>query len=210
MENLAGPISGLLFLQGNHTVLDKRQGILKFPFISTQLKTASHRYANILEPILNPTEITIPPNDRVLIMTNSLLYPENAVVTGILTAIFKYQKNNFTDHPYKLKKGLHIAKFANFSVMGQFQSEQIKDVKPVDPVSTWHLLQNDREHAAHYVSSLIKTNKNPQNPANYWFLTAENPGNPLQDLETLDPTEDEESKAKFPRKLPLERFQSYA
>ena len=81
-------------------------------------------------------------------------------------------------------------------------------------MSTWHLLQNDQEQAAHYVSSPIKTNKNPQNSELYWFPTSENPGNPdehtpiqkrilrklqdLQDLETLHPTKDEESRAKFP------------
>ena len=32
MENLAGPIIGLWFLQRNHTVLDMRQGIRNFPF----------------------------------------------------------------------------------------------------------------------------------------------------------------------------------
>ena len=48
-----------------------------------QLKAADHKYSNVLEPILNPTEITFPPNDRVLIRTNSLLYPEKTV-TGIL------------------------------------------------------------------------------------------------------------------------------
>ena len=91
--------------------------------------------------------------------------------------------------------------------------EQMKYVKPVGPVSTWHLLQNDQEHAAHYVNSLIKTNKIPQNFHReiYWFPNPENPGNPeehtpiqkrrqrklqaLQDLETLDPTKDEESRA---------------
>ena len=121
--------------------------------------------------------------------------------------------NNFTDHPYKLKKGLHIA---NFSVM---TPEQMKYVSLVDPVSTWHLLQNDQEQAAHYVSSLIKTNKNPQNSENYWFPTPKNPGNPdehtpfqktilrdlhaLRDLVTLDATNDEESRAKS-----LENFDS--
>ena len=228
MENLTGPIIGLMFLQRNHTVLDMRQGILNFPFFSMQLKTADHKYSNVLEPILNPAEITIPPNDTVLIRTNSLLYPENAV-TGILQPSDLLHEegditfcpalvtlndgnilipvSNFTDHPYKLKKGLHIA---NFSVM---TPEQMKYVKPVDPASTWHLLQNDQEQAAHYVSSLIKTNRNPQNSENYWFPTPENPGNPeehtpiqkrilrelqaLQDLETLDPTTDAESRAKF-------------
>ena len=228
MENLTGPIIGLMFLQRNHTVLDMRQGILNFPFFSMQLKTADHKYSNVLEPILNPAEITIPPNDRVLIRTNSLLYPENAV-TGILqpsdllheegditfcpalvtlnNGSIAIPVNNFTDHPYKLKKGLHIA---NFSVM---TPEQMKYVKPIDPASTWHLLQNDQEQAAHYISSLIKTNRNPQNSENYWFPTPENPGNPeehtpiqkrilrelqaLQDLETLHPTTDAESRAKF-------------
>ena len=228
MEHLTGPIIGLMFLQRNHTVLDMRQGILNFPFFSMQLKTADHKYSNVLEPILNPIEITIPPNDRVLIRTNSLLYPENAV-TGILQPSDLLHEegditfcpalvtlndgnilipvNNFTDHPYKLKKGLHIA---NFSVM---TPEQMKYVKPVDPASTWHLLQNDQEQAAHYVSSLIKTNRNPQNSEKYWFPTPENPGNPeehtpiqkrilqelqaLQVLETLDPTKDDESRAKF-------------
>ena len=119
--------------------------------------------------------------------------------------------NNFTDYPYKFKKGLHIA---NFLVL---TPEQMKYVKPVDPASTWHFLQNDQEQATHYVSSLIKTNKNQQNSENFWFPTPENPGNPtehtpiqkrilrdiqaLQDLETLDPTKDEESRAKFLKTL---------
>ena len=228
VKHLTGPIIGLMFLQRNHTVLDMRQGILNFPFFSMQLKTADHKYSNVLEPILNPTEITIPPNDRVLIRTNILLYPENTV-TGILQprdllyeegditfcpalvtlndCNISIPANNFTDHPYKLKKGLH---FASFSFM---TPEYLKYVKPVDPASTWHLLQNDLEQAAHYVSSLIKTNKKSQNTENYWFPTPENPGNPgehtpiqkqilrelqaLQDLETLDPTKVEESRAKF-------------
>ena len=120
MEHLTGPIIGLMFLQRNHTVLDMRQGILNFPFFSMQLKTADHKYSIVLEPILNPTEITIPPNDRVLIRTKSLLYPENAV-TGILQpsdllheevditfcpalvtlndGSISIPVNNFTDHP---------------------------------------------------------------------------------------------------------------
>ena len=192
-----------------------------------QLKADDHRYSNVLEPILNPTEITIPPNDRVLYGTKSLLYPENAATGTLQPSDLLHEEgdftfcpalvtlsegniqipvNNFSDHPNKLKKGLHIT---NFSVMTPEQ----KYVKPVDPASTWHLLQNDQKRAAHYVSSLIKTNKNPQHPENYWFPTPENPGNPdehtpiqkrillelraLQELEALDPTKDEESRGKF-------------
>ena len=124
MEHLTESIIGLLFLQRNHTVLDIRHGILNFPFFSMQLKTADHKFSNVSGPILNPTEITIPPNDRVLFRTNSLLYPEN-VVTGISQPSDKLHEesditfcpalvtlndgnifipvNNFTNHPYKLK-----------------------------------------------------------------------------------------------------------
>ena len=145
-----------------------RQGILNFLFFSMQVKSAEHRYSNVLEPILKPNEITIPHKNRVLISTNSLLYPEDAV-TGILQPSDLLHKelditfcpelvtlhddnthilvNNFTDHPYKFKKGLHIA---NFSVMSP---DHMKYVKLVDPISTWHLLQNDQEQAARYVSS---------------------------------------------------------
>ena len=47
MESLTGPILGLMFLQRNHTVLVMRHGILKFPLISRQLKTADLRYSNV-------------------------------------------------------------------------------------------------------------------------------------------------------------------
>ena len=156
-----------------------------------QLKTPDHKYSNVLEPILNPTEITIPPNDRVLIRTNSLLYPENAV-TGILQpSDLLHEEGDITFCP-----ALVTLNDGN-----------------INPASTWHLLQNDQEQAAHYLSSLIKTKRNPQNTKNYWFPTPENPGNPgehtpiqkrilrelqaLQDLETLDPTQDEDSRAKY-------------
>ena len=91
--------------------------------------------------------------------------------------------------------------------------EQMKYVRPVDPVSTWHLLQADNDNAAHYVSSLLKTNKSPESTERYWFPTPENPGNvtehtpiqkriyqellTLQKLEQLNPQADPESRKTF-------------
>ena len=71
MEKLSSPIIGLMFLQRNHTVLDMRQGILNFPFSSMLLKTADHKYTNVMEPILNPEDVMIPPNDRTIISIQS-------------------------------------------------------------------------------------------------------------------------------------------
>ena len=228
MEKLTGPIIGLMFLQRNHTVLDMRQGILNFPYFSMQLKTADHKYSNVLEPILNPDDITIPPNDRTLIEIKSQIYNENTV-TGVLqpsdllheesditfcAAIVTLTNgnvnvhiNNFTDQPYKLKKRLHIA---NFSVL---TPEQMKHVKPIDPVSTWHLLNKNEEDAIYYVSSLLKANRNNDQYEQYWFPTPENPGDEdshppiqrrilqelrnLQEAEQMNPQNDDESRRKF-------------
>ena len=83
MEKLSSPIIGLIFLQRNHTVLDMRRGILNFPFFSLQLKTADRKYSNVIEPILNPEDVIIPPNGYMVISIHSQLYAKNAV-TGIL------------------------------------------------------------------------------------------------------------------------------
>ena len=60
-----------------------RQGILNFPYFSMQLKTEDHKYSSVLEPILNPVDAIISPNDNVVIPIQSQIYAENAV-TGIL------------------------------------------------------------------------------------------------------------------------------
>ena len=228
MEKLSSPIIGLMFLQRNHTVLDMRQGILNFPFFSMQLKTADHKYSNVMEPILNPEDLTIPPNGRTIIPIQSQIYAENAV-TGILqpsdllneenditfcAAIVtldegttKIHVNNFTDQPFKLKKGMHIA---NFSVM---TPEQMKHVRPIDPVSTWHLLNENEGDAVYYISSLLKANRNNDQYEQYWFPTPENPGDEeshtpiqkrilrelrnLQEAEKLNPQDNAESRQKF-------------
>ena len=158
MEKLTSPLIGLSFLQRNNTILDMRQGILNFPFFSMQLKTADHKYTNVMEPICAREDITIPPNDRHMVSMYSQLY-DDTNVTGILqpsndlaedgditfcAALVTLTQgqvaihvNNFTDQPYTLKKGSHIA---NFSVL---TPEQMKYVKPIDPVTTWHLFTRE-------------------------------------------------------------------
>ena len=205
-----------------------RQGMLNFPYFSMQLKTADHKYSNVLEPILNPEDVTLPPNDHVVIPIQSQIYAENAV-TGILQpsdllheegditfcaaivtlheGAMRIQVNNFTDQPYKLKKGMHIA---NFSVI---LTEEMNHVRPIDPVSTWHLLNETEEDAIYYISSLLKANRNNDQYEQYWFPTPENPEaetthtpiqqrilkelRNLQNLEQLNPHDDVESRRKL-------------
>ena len=151
-----------------------------------QLKTADHKYTNVLEPICIREDVTIPPNDRHLVLMASQLY-EDTAVTGILqpsntltddgdvvfcivfcaalVTLIKGQGdvhlNNFTDTPYTLKRGTQVA---NFTVL---TPEQMQYVKLIDPVTTWHLLQDNPENAAHYASSLIKSTKPEDFKKNY-------------------------------------------
>ena len=156
MEKLTSPLIGLSFLQRNNTILDMRQGVLNFPFFSMQLNTADHKYTNVMEPICIREDVTIPPNDRHLVPLASQLY-EDTTVTRILqpsntltadgdivlcaalvtltNGQVSIRLNSFTDSPYTLKRGTQIATFTVLT------PEQINNVKPIDPVTTWHLLQ---------------------------------------------------------------------
>ena len=228
MENLTSPIVGLSFFQRNNTILDMRLGVLSFPFFSMQLKTADHKYTNVMESICIREDVIIPPNDRHSVLMASQLY-EDTTVTGILqpsnnltddggiafcaalvtltNGQVSVHLNNFTDSPYTFKRGTQVA---NFTVL---MPEQMKYVKPIDPVTTWHLLQDNPENAAFYASSLIKSTKPEDFKENYWFPTPEDPGDPqhhtpiqkrilselinLQELEKLNPQDDSELRRQF-------------
>ena len=151
MEKLTSPLIGLSFLQRNNTILDMRQGVLNCPFFSMQLKTADDKYTNVMEHISSREDVTIPPNDRHSVQLASQLY-DDTTVTGILQSSnnltddgdiafcaalvtltngqASVHLNNFTDSPYTLKRGLQIAPFSVLT------PEQMKYVKPIDPVTT--------------------------------------------------------------------------
>ena len=117
------------------------------------------------------------------------------------------QISNFLDHPYTLKKGTHMA---NFSIL---TPEQTKHIRPVNPTSVRHLLNNIHDDAIHYINSLLKTRKTDEVNETYWFPTPKNPGNEkehtpiqarilkelreLEQLEKLNPLENTESRNQF-------------
>ena len=115
--------------------------------------------------------------------------------------------NNFTDSPHTLKRGTQVATFTVLT------PEQMKYVKPIDPLTTWHLLQDNPENAAYYASSFIKSTKPEDIKEHYWFPTLEDSGDPqhhtpiqkrilseqinLQELEKLNPQNNPESRREF-------------
>ena len=225
MTNFTSPLIGLLLLQRNSTIFDMRQGILNFAFFSMQLKKEVRTYPSFIEPILNPVETILQPGKRTTIWVKSHIYRDNEA-TGIFQpstllennedlpifpALSSTQNNrhmvqisNFLDHPYTLKKGTHIA---NFSIL---TPEQTKHIRPVNPLSVNHLLNNNHDDANHYRNSLSKTSKTDEDNETYWFPTPQIPGNErehtpiqtrilnelreLEGLEQLYPLKDADSR----------------
>ena len=228
VTNLTSPLIGLLLLRRKSTILDMRQGILNFPFFSMQLKNEDRTYPNVIEPILNPVETTLQPGKRTTIWVKSQMYTDNEA-TGIIQpspllendedflicpALSSTQNNkhmvqnsNFLDHPYTLKKVMHIA---NFSIL---TLEQTKHIRPVNLTSVRHLLNNSHDDAIHYINSLLKTSKNNEVNETYWFPTRQNPGNEkehtpiqtrilnelreLEQFEKINPLENTNSRNQF-------------
>ena len=89
----------------------------------------------------------------------------------------------------------------------------MKHIKPRDPVSPWHLLNESEEDAIYYVSSLLKANRHNDQYEQYKFPTPENPGDEdshtplqrrilqelrnLQEAEQLEPQNNEDSRREF-------------
>ena len=228
MTNLTSPLIGIFFLQRNSTILDMRQGILNFPFFSMQLKNEDRTYPNVIELILNPVDTILQPGKRTTIWVKSQIYTENEG-TGIIQpspvlendkdllvcpAISSTQNNkhmvqfnNFLDHLYTLKKITHMA---NFSIL---TPKQTKHIRPVNPTSVRHLLNNNHDDAIHYINSFLKTSKTDEVNETYWFPTPQNPGKEkehtpiqtrilkelreLEQSEKLNPLEDADSRNQF-------------
>ena len=53
--------------------------------------------------------------------------------------------------------------------------EQMKHFRPIDPVSTWHLLNENEEDAVYYISSHPEANRNSVQYEQNWSPTPENP-----------------------------------
>ena len=99
---------------------------------------------------------------------------------------------------------------ANFSIL---TPEQTKHIRPVNPTSVRHLLNNSHDDAIHYINSLLKTSKTDEANETYWFPTPQNPGNEkehtpiqtrilielreLEQLEKLNPLGNTNSRNQF-------------
>ena len=218
-------------MRNNSVVIDTTHGLIHFPLLTMQVKTASSETTTKPQPVITDEALTIPPTTTKT-MTAFIDHPSKWNTTGTVTPLEKFTETasllmshpmgtiidkriavrvtNTTESPYLIKKHTQIAEFLVVT------PEQYKHIKPVDMAILCMIPQNDPDLTA-YLNELLRTSKPEQHDNTFWFPTPENPGKPedptpiqtrilkelnqLRDKEKLNPQESTESRNKF-----LKRF----
>ena len=227
MKKLTGPIIGLHFMRNNSVVIDTTHGLIHFPHLTMQVKTASSETTTKPQPVITDEALTIPPTTTKTI-TAFIDHPSKWNTTGTVTPLEKFTETaillishsmstiidkriavrvtNTTKSPYHIKKHTQLAEFSVVT------PEQSKHIKPVDMAILSVIPQDDPDLTA-YLIELLRTSKPEQQDNTFWFPTPENPGKPedhtpiqtiiLKELnefkhkEELNPQESTEARDKF-------------
>ena len=231
MKNLTGPTNGLHFMKHNSVVIDTTHGLIHFPHLTMQVKSASSQASAKPQPVLIHDIITIP-HMTTKTITAFVDHSSEWNTTGTVTPVEKFTEaasliishsmstiidrkravrvTNTTESPYTINKKTQIAEFSVLT------PEQSKFIKPVDTAILSMILEGDPDLVT-YLTELLRTNKPDQQHNTFWFPTPENPGNTgdhtpiqtrifteireLQRKEKLNPKDDSESRMEF-----LKRF----
>ena len=231
MSKLTGPIIGLHFLRSNSVVIDTTRGLMHFPHLTMQVKTASSETTTKPQQVITEDALTIPPTTTNTI-TAFIGHPSKWNTTGTVPPLEKFTEGesllashsmstiidnrtavrvtNTTESPYLTKKHTQIAELSVVT------PEQSKHIKLVDMAILSMIPQGDPDLTA-YLNELLRTNKTEQQNNTFWFRTPENPGKPedhtsiqtrilkelneLKDKEKVNPQESTESRNNF-----LKRF----
>ena len=192
IKKLTGPISGLHFMRNNSVVIDTTHGLLHFPHLTMQVKTASSETTTKPQPVITGETLTIPP-----LMTKTITAfidpPSKWNITGTVTPLEKFMDTanllishsmstiigngkavrvtNTTESPYLIKKHTQIAEFYVVT------PEQSEHIKPVVMAILTMIPQGDPDLTA-YPNELFRRNKPEQQDNTFWFPTPENPVKP--------------------------------
>ena len=187
MKKLTGPIKGLHFMRHNSVVIDTTHGLIHFPHLTMQVKSASSGTSAKLQAGLNHDTITIPPMTTKTITefvghllewnTRSTVTPEEIFTEAAsLTISINFKNNrqkmavrvtNTTESPYSIIKNIQTA---DFSVV---TPEQSKFIKPVDTAILSMIPETDT-YLGTCLTGPLRTNKPDQPNDTFWFRTAEN------------------------------------
>ena len=230
MKKLTGPIIGLHFMRNNSVVIDTTHGLILFPHLTMQVKTAASETTKP-QPVITDEALTIPSTTTKTI-TAFIDHPSKWNTTGTVTPLEKITETanllishsmstiidkgiavrvtNTTESPYLIEKHTQIVEFSVVT------PEQSKYIKLVDMAILSIIPQDDPDLTA-YPNELLRTNKAEQQDNTFWFPTPENPGKPedytpiqtrilkglneLKDKENFNPQENTESQNKFLKRV---------
>ena len=231
MKNLTGRNIGLHFMRHNSGVIDTTHGLIHFPHLTMQVRSALSQTSAKAQAVLIPDSITISQLTTRTI-TAFVDHVSEWNTTGTVTPVEKFTETasliishsmstiidrqiavrvtNTTESPYTINKNTQIAEFSVVT------PEQSKFIKPVDMAILSMIPEGDPDLIT-YLTELLRTNKQDQQANTFWFPTPENPGNTedhtpiqtriltefreLQQSERLNPKDDRESRTEF-----LKRF----
>ena len=195
MKKLTGPIIGLHFMRNNSVVIDTTHGLIHFPHLTMQVKTASGETTTKPQPVIIDEAPTIRPTTTKTI-TAFIDHPSKWNTTGTVTPLEKFTETarllishsmstiidkriavrvtNKTESPTNRTESL-IKKHTQIAEFSVVTPEQSKHIKPVDMAILNMIPQGDPDLNA-YLNELLRTNK-PEQQDNT-FPTPENPGKP--------------------------------
>ena len=146
-KKLRGPIIGLHLLRNNSVVIDTTHGLIHFPHLTMQVKTASSETTTKPQPVITDEALAIPPTTTKTI-TAFIDRPSKWNTTGTVTPLEKFTETasllishsmstkidkriavrvtNTRASPYLIKKHTEIAEISVVT------PEQSKHIKPVD------------------------------------------------------------------------------
>ena len=149
MKNLTAPIIGLLFMRQNSVVIDSTHGLIHFPHLTMQVKSALSQTSAKPQAVLIHDSIKIPQMTTKTI-TAFVDHVSEGNTTGTVTPVEKFTETasliisqsmstitdrkiavrvtNTTEPPYTINKNTQIAEFSVVT------PEQSKFIKPVDMV----------------------------------------------------------------------------
>ena len=176
MKKLTGLTIGLNFMRNNSVVIEKTHGLLHFPHLTMQVKTASSETTTKPQPAITDDALSIPPT-TIKTITAFFDHPSQWNTIGTVTPLEKFTETasllislsmstkidkrtsvritNTTESPYLIKKHTQIAEFSVVI------PEQSKHIKPVDKAVLGMIPQGDPDLTA-YLHELLRTNKPEQ------------------------------------------------
>ena len=218
-------------MKHNSVVIDTTHGLIHFPHLTMQVKSALSQTSAEPQPVLIHDNITIPQmktktitgfvdhisewNTKVTVTPVEKLTEAASVIIShsmstIIDRKIAVRVTNTTESPYTINKNTQISDF--FVVT----PEHSKFIKPVDTEILSMIPGGDADLIT-YLTELLRTNTPDQQNNTFWFPTPEQPGNTddhtpiqkriltelceLQRREKLNPKDDIESRMEFLKRL---------